>query len=52
MGARLPVLAAALWWGSLSAIGFVAVPLLFCTATQSPETGEAGSVSTSDAVRT
>ena len=29
MGARLPVLAAALWWGSLSAIGFVAVPLLF-----------------------
>lgn len=29
MGARLPVLAAALWWGSLSAIGFVAVPMLF-----------------------
>jgi len=27
--ARLPLLAAALWWGSLSAIGFVAVPLLF-----------------------
>ena len=26
---RLPVFAAALWWGSLSAIGFVAVPLLF-----------------------
>jgi len=26
---RLPLLAAALWWGSLSAIGFVAVPLLF-----------------------
>ncbi|MFT4242787.1 MAG: DUF4149 domain-containing protein [Acidovorax sp.] len=26
---RLPVLAAALWWGSLSSIGFVAVPLLF-----------------------
>lgn len=25
---RLPALAAALWWGSLSAIGFVAVPLL------------------------
>jgi hypothetical protein len=25
----LPVLAAALWWGSLSAIGFLAVPLLF-----------------------
>ncbi|MCZ2405115.1 MAG: hypothetical protein BGO74_02130 [Burkholderiales bacterium 68-12] len=29
MRERLPVLAAALWWGSLSAIGFVAVPLLF-----------------------
>jgi hypothetical protein len=27
--ARVPVLAAALWWGSLTAIGFVAVPLLF-----------------------
>ena len=27
--ARFPVLAAALWWGSLTAIGFVAVPLLF-----------------------
>ena len=27
--ARLPLLAAALWWGSLSAIGFMAVPLLF-----------------------
>ena len=26
---RLPVFAAALWWGSLSAIGFVAVPMLF-----------------------
>lgn len=26
---RVPVLAAALWWGSLSAIGFLAVPLLF-----------------------
>jgi hypothetical protein len=26
---RVPVLAAALWWGSLTAIGFVAVPLLF-----------------------
>jgi hypothetical protein len=30
--ARLPVLAAALWWGSLSAIGFLAVPLLFQNA--------------------
>ncbi|MBA2674531.1 DUF4149 domain-containing protein [Ramlibacter sp.] len=27
--ARLPLLAAALWWGSLTAIGFMAVPLLF-----------------------
>jgi hypothetical protein len=26
---RVPVLAAALWWGSLTATGFVAVPLLF-----------------------
>jgi len=26
---RLPVFLAALWWGSLSAIGFVVVPLLF-----------------------
>jgi hypothetical protein len=26
---RLPVFAAALWWGSLTAMGFVAVPLLF-----------------------
>ncbi|WP_119965004.1 DUF4149 domain-containing protein [Simplicispira lacusdiani] len=29
MKARLPALLAALWWGSLSAIGFMAVPLLF-----------------------
>lgn len=29
MAQHLPVFAAALWWGSLSAIGFVAVPLLF-----------------------
>lgn len=29
MAARLPALLAALWWGSLSAIGFMAVPLLF-----------------------
>ncbi|MDE2606041.1 MAG: DUF4149 domain-containing protein [Burkholderiales bacterium] len=29
---RLAVLAAALWWGSLSAIGFMAVPLLFANA--------------------
>lgn len=30
--ARVPVLAAALWWGSLTAIGFMAVPLLFAHA--------------------
>lgn len=29
MRARLALLAAALWWGSASALGFVAVPLLF-----------------------
>ena len=28
---RLPVFFAALWWGSLSAIGFVAVPMLFAS---------------------
>ena len=27
--ARLPVFAAALWWGSLTTTGFVVVPLLF-----------------------
>lgn len=27
--ARLPVFAAALWWGSLTTMGFVVVPLLF-----------------------
>lgn len=30
--ARIPVLSAALWWGSLGAIGFLAVPLLFANA--------------------
>ena len=29
MRARLPLFAAALWWGSLTTIGFLAVPLLF-----------------------
>ena len=29
MKARCSVFAAALWWGSLSAIGFLAVPMLF-----------------------
>lgn len=27
--ARLPILLAGLWWGSLSAVGFLVVPLLF-----------------------
>jgi hypothetical protein len=27
--ARVPVLAAALWWGSLTTVGFLVVPLLF-----------------------
>ena len=31
MAGRLPVLLAALWWGSLTAIGFLAVPLLFAS---------------------
>ena len=29
MAARFPAILAALWWGSLGAIGFMAVPLLF-----------------------
>lgn len=29
MPARLPALVAALWWGSLSTLGFLVVPLLF-----------------------
>jgi len=29
---RLPLLAAALWWGSLTAIGLLAVPTLFANA--------------------
>lgn len=29
MQQRLPLLAAALWWGSLSVMGFMAVPMLF-----------------------
>ena len=32
MKQRLPIFAAALWWGSLAAIGFLAVPLLFTHA--------------------
>ena len=29
MRQRLPVLLAALWWGSLTTIGFLVVPMLF-----------------------
>lgn len=38
---RLPLLAAALWWGSMSVIGFMAVPLLFASL---PSTALAGNV--------
>jgi hypothetical protein len=38
--ARLPVLAAALWWGSLTAIGFMAVPLLFSHASSPAVAGQ------------
>jgi hypothetical protein len=38
--ARLPVLAAALWWGSLGAIGFIAVPLLFANASSPAVAGQ------------
>ena len=31
---RLPIFAAAVWWGSLSAIGFMAVPMLFANLPQ------------------
>ncbi|GAB2826816.1 hypothetical protein GCM10027276_32120 [Comamonas piscis] len=36
---RLPVFAAALWWGSLSAIGFLAVPMLFAHLPQASMAG-------------
>lgn len=36
---RLPVFAAALWWGSLSAIGFLAVPMLFANLPQASMAG-------------
>jgi hypothetical protein len=37
--ARLPLLAAGLWWGSLTAIGFLAVPLVFSTLSSPPQAG-------------
>lgn len=39
MNHRLPVFAAALWWGSLSAIGFMAVPMLFANLPQASMAG-------------
>ena len=38
---RLPFFVAALWWGSLTAIGFIAVPTLFATL---PTPAQAGQV--------
>jgi hypothetical protein len=38
--ARLQLLAAALWWGSLTAIGFLAVPLLFANAASPAQAGQ------------
>ena len=38
--ARLTLLAAALWWGSLGAIGFLAVPLLFRNAPSASLAGQ------------
>ena len=40
--ARLTLLAAALWWGSLSVIGFMAVPLLFRNAPSVALAGQLG----------
>lgn len=37
---RLGLLAAALWWGSLTAIGFLAVPLLFQNASSPAVAGQ------------
>ncbi|MBK0393604.1 DUF4149 domain-containing protein [Ramlibacter algicola] len=38
---RVPVLAAALWWGGLTAIGALAVPLLFATLPSPALAGQA-----------
>jgi hypothetical protein len=38
--ARLPVLAAALWWGSLTAVGFLVVPLLFANLASPAQAGQ------------
>jgi hypothetical protein len=36
---RLPIWAAALWWGSLSTIGLLVVPVLFATMAPAAEAG-------------
>jgi hypothetical protein len=41
---RLAVFAAALWWGSLTAIGFVAVPTLFARLATLAQAGGAAAV--------
>jgi hypothetical protein len=41
---RLAVFAAALWWGSLTAIGFVAVPTLFARLATPAQAGGAAAV--------
>lgn len=38
---RVPPLAAALWWGSLTAIGFIAVPTLFANLPTPAQAGQA-----------
>ena len=40
MQQRFPVLIAALWWGSLGAIGFMAVPLLFAYLPSPAQAGQ------------
>ena len=36
---RVPLLAAALWWGSLGTVGFLVVPSLFANATTPAQAG-------------
>ncbi|TWO71636.1 DUF4149 domain-containing protein [Caenimonas sedimenti] len=38
--ARVPLLAAALWWGSLSVVGFLVVPLLFANLATPAQAGQ------------
>ena len=41
---RIAVFAAALWWGSLTAIGFVAVPVLFARLATPAQAGQAAAL--------